>query len=122
MGCNPPPPKVVPPPAPQPASEEQVKTVQADLQKMFPGATVGHVSGISGTLAAVFLGSPPPAIHPGESIQFADANGVGIANGQVISVDTTSPEYPMVVADFEPLPDGRAPIVGDMAIYIPPKQ
>jgi hypothetical protein len=120
VGCTPPPPKVTVAPAPTPATPEQAQLVQADVAKAIPGSVVGHVSGISGSLAAVSFPAPIPSVKKGESIQFMDSRSMGIANGLVLSVDATNPDYPMVIVDFEPTATGRAPIAGDLAIYVPP--
>jgi hypothetical protein len=119
-GCTPTAPAPAPAPAPQPATPQQAAQVQADIVRVIPGAQVGHVSGISGTQAAV-AGISLDAVKIGESIQFTDGNSVGIANGTVFYKDATSPDFPFLIVDFEPLPNGRAPIKGDLAIYSPPK-
>jgi hypothetical protein len=118
IGCNPPAPKVEPLP-PQPAAPQTAEEIRAQIQKAVPGSLVGTVESISDSQAAVYLGAATPEIKMGESIQFEDANLRGFANGTVVSVDRTSPEYPIVIVDFEPLPGGRTPIRGDIAVYMP---
>jgi hypothetical protein len=119
VGCTSPPPKVTAAPAPVRATPEQAQMMQSDLSKAFPGSAVGHVSGVNGTLAAVSFPAPQPKLDKGASIQFEDSHPTGIANGLVVSVDTTNPDYPMVIVEFEPLSGGRAPVTGDLAVYTP---
>ena len=119
VGCTPTAPKVTAAPAPTPATPEQAQSVQAAISTSIPGSVVGHVSGINGTLVAVSFPAPFPKLFKGDSIQFRDSQFTGIANGQVVSIDATNPDYPLVVVDFEKLDTGRAPAVGDMAVFVP---
>jgi hypothetical protein len=121
-GCYTPPPKPTPPPAIVPATPEQAMDIQSAIMKEYPTAHVGHVSAVdaSSHMAAI-VGIPIGDVHKNDSIQFVDSQDIGIANGTVINADSSNPEFPTLVVDYEPTAAGRAPAAGDLAIYIPPK-
>jgi hypothetical protein len=119
-GCYTPPPPPPAPPAIVPATPEQAMDIQAAIMKEFPNAHVGHVSAVdaSSHMAAI-VGIPISDVHEKDSIQFLDSKNFGIANGTVINADSSNPEFPTLVVEFEPTAAGRAPVAGDLAIYIP---
>jgi hypothetical protein len=115
-GCTPPPKPPAPAPAPQPASEQQISDIHDNIVKILPGALVGNVVMVKDGMAAVG-GISTAAVHKGDSIQFLDASSVGVANG-TISI-TPDPSSSFLIVDFTPTANGRAPMKGDVAVYLP---
>ncbi len=121
-GCTPPPPKVVPPPPPLAATPEQTVAVQTDLNKINPGARVGHVASVmTDSKQAAVAGIPAADVHKGDSVQFTDSKQNPVANGTVYSIDTSNPDYVFVIVDYDytGVAGGRAPALGDLAFYLP---
>ena len=118
-GCYTPPVPPQAPPAIVPATAEQTMDIQAIILKKYPNAHVGHVTAVDGSshLAAI-VGIPIGEVHKNDSIQFVDSKD-GFANGTVINADASNPSYPTLVVEYEATASGRAPINGDLAIYIP---
>jgi hypothetical protein len=99
------------------ATPEQAGQVHDELVKILPGAVMGSVAAVKDGMAAV-SGISAAAVKKGDSIQFLDASSMGIANGSIVSAD---PNSAYLVVEYTPTAGGRAPMRGDMAVYIPSK-
>jgi hypothetical protein len=117
-GCTPPPAPPAPAPAPQAPTEQQAQAVQAEILKVSPNWIVGKVAGVKDGMAAV-TDIPYASVKEPKSIQFLDANSAVIANGTVSTASDKDSQY--LIVEFMPATTagGRAPIKGDIAVYIP---
>jgi len=117
-GCTPPPPPPAPAPAPMAPTQEQAMAVQAEILKVSPNWIVGKVAGVKNGMAAV-TDIPYASVKEPKSIQFLDANSLVIANGTVSTASDKDSQY--LIVEFTPATTvgGRAPIKGDLAVYIP---
>ena len=109
-----------------PPSEAQTSVITSDFQKIDPNTKIGRVAAVdsSASMAAV-AGIPLDAVKMNgslQSIQFVNGQSTTIANGTIDSIDkTTDPANPYLIVKFEPAAGGRAPIKGDLAVFIPSK-
>ncbi len=122
-GCAPEPVK----PAPQPvmivpASPEQADQFRADVAKMDPNARVGKVERVSeaNSMAAI-SGLSPDEVKKGETVEFVDSRLNPIAGGTVTNSRTTGPTDPYLIVEYTVTAGGRAPVSGDLVVYLPPK-
>jgi hypothetical protein len=119
-GCTPPPPPPAPAPVPQAPTEQQAVAVQAEILKVSPNWVVGKVAGVSGSMAAV-TDIPFATVKEPKSILFLDGNSAVVAMGTVSTASDKDSQY--LIVEYTPATTvgGRAPIRGDIAVYIPPK-
>jgi hypothetical protein len=124
-GCATEPVKTPPPPAPVivPASSDQAMNITLDVTKLDPSAKVGSVKAVNSSAGMVAVGGIPlDAVKKGDSIQFVDGRSNCVANGTIITIDkSTDPAVPYLIVDYTPASGGRAPIKGDLAVFIPSK-
>jgi hypothetical protein len=101
-------------------TQEQAMAVQAEILKVSPDWIVGKVAGVKNGMAAVTDISYASVKEP-KSILFLDGNSAVVAMGTVSTASDKDSQYLIVEYTPATTAGGRAPIRGDIAVYIPPK-
>lgn len=88
--------------------------------KSDPNVRVGHVGYVdTGDMSASVVMEMLDGIKNGDTVSFTDAKQNPVAAGTVRGITDPNP-YRFLIVDYKPAPDGgRAPMKGDLAVWIP---
>ena len=119
VGCQSAPPRPPAPAPPPPVSSADVARVQMMMQRHDRDARAGSVvrtrpdSKLAAIQLAPSMGTATTPIREDDAFTVTDSAQTPVANGRVVSV-----EHGVVVINYVPVPGGREPTVGDLAVHL----